>query len=159
MISQTPGMGEPQISSGGRRNVEKTLPTFGVTFAKPFLLQMGYSQPFKIVAFHIFHISVFVNTTAMVVNTYAILHMWMEVIICPSNRSSWKVDDISDPWHRGTSNQLRGEKECGDNFPNLWQWVLQNPSFSKQDIPNLLKFWHLHLSHFCICQYYSYGSE
>ena len=33
MISQTTSIWEPQISSGGRRNVEKTLPTFGVGFA------------------------------------------------------------------------------------------------------------------------------
>ena len=35
-------MGEPQISSGGRRNVEKTLPAFGVSLTKPFFLKMGY---------------------------------------------------------------------------------------------------------------------
>ena len=48
--------------------MEKTLPTFGVSFAKPFLLKMGYFEPFKIVAFWTFHISVFVNTIAMMVS-------------------------------------------------------------------------------------------
>ena len=79
MISQTPGIGEPQISSGGRRNVEETLPAFGVSFSKAFLLKTGYSQPSKIVAFWTFHISVFVNTTAIVVNSYAVLYMCVEV--------------------------------------------------------------------------------
>ena len=91
MISQTPGMGELQISSGGRRNVEETLATFVVSFSKPFLPKMGYSQPSKILTFCIFYISVFVNTTAMIVNSYAILYMCMEVIIGHSDRSPQRV--------------------------------------------------------------------
>ena len=87
------------------------------------LLKMGYSQPSTIVAFHIFHISLFVNTTAKVLNSYAILHMWMEVIFCQLDSSLWKVDNIPDPWHGGTSNQLRWEKEYGENCPNFWQSV------------------------------------
>ena len=43
MISHTPRKGEPHISSGGSRNMEETLPVLGVSFAKPFLLKMGYS--------------------------------------------------------------------------------------------------------------------
>ena len=35
MISQTPMMGGHQNSSDGSRNVEETLPAFGVHFAKP----------------------------------------------------------------------------------------------------------------------------
>ena len=49
-------------------NVEETLPTFGVSFAKPFLPKMGYILTSKIVAFWTSHISVFVNTTTMIVN-------------------------------------------------------------------------------------------
>ena len=49
-------------------------------------------------AFWTFHISIFVNITAMVVNSYTVLYMCMEVIICQSDRSSpEKVDDITDP--------------------------------------------------------------
>ena len=48
--------------------MKETLPAFGVSFAKPFLLKMGYSSPSKIVAFQTYPISVFVNTTAMVVS-------------------------------------------------------------------------------------------
>ena len=43
MISQTPSMGGHQITSGGRRNMEETLPAFAMSFAKPFLLKIGYS--------------------------------------------------------------------------------------------------------------------
>ena len=69
MISQTPSMRGHQITSGGRKNVEETLPAFGVTFAKPFLHKIGYSKPFKIVKFWTFHMSVFVNMTNTVVNS------------------------------------------------------------------------------------------
>ena len=43
LISQTPMIGGHQITSGGRRNVEESLPAFGMSFAKPFLLKIGYS--------------------------------------------------------------------------------------------------------------------
>ena len=69
MISQTPSIGGHQISSGGRRNVDETLPAFGVTFTKPFLLKIGYSKPSKIVECGTFHMSVFVNMTNMVLNS------------------------------------------------------------------------------------------
>ena len=38
----------------------------------------------KVVAFWTFHISLFVNITAMVVNSYIILYMCVEVLICQS---------------------------------------------------------------------------
>ena len=69
MISENPSIGETSNQlRGGKRNMEETLLAFGVSFAKPFLLKSGYSKPSKIVAFWTFHISEFVNTTAMVVN-------------------------------------------------------------------------------------------
>ena len=57
------------MSSDGRRNMEETLPAIGVSFAKPFLLKIGYTKPSKIVKFWILHVSVFVNMTNMVVNS------------------------------------------------------------------------------------------
>ena len=65
----------------------RKLPAFGVSSAKPFLLKMGYSEPSKIVDFWTFHISVFVNTTDMVVKSYTLLYMCVEVIIRQSERS------------------------------------------------------------------------
>ena len=67
--------------------MEENLPTFGVSFVKLFLLKSGYSKPSKIVAFWTFQISVLVNTTAMVVNSYTVLYMCVEVIICQSDSS------------------------------------------------------------------------
>ena len=69
------------------------------------------------------------------------------------------VDDISDAWHGGTSNQFSWEKECGEKSPNFWQWVLQNPSFSNRIFLTFQNCGISHLSHFSICQYYSYGIE
>ena len=43
MISDTPSIRGHQITSGGRRNVEETFPAFGMSFAKGFLLKIGYS--------------------------------------------------------------------------------------------------------------------
>ena len=64
MISQTPSIGGTKST-----HVEETLPAFGVTFTKPFLIKIGYSKPSKIVKFWTFHMSVFGNMTDMVVNS------------------------------------------------------------------------------------------
>ena len=61
--------------------MEGNLPAFGVSYVKLFLLKPGYSKPSKIVAFCTFHMSLFVNTTAMVVNSDIVLYMCVEVII------------------------------------------------------------------------------
>ena len=87
MICQTSRMGGHQLTSGGRRNVEETLPTFGMSFAKPFLLKIVYSKCSKIVEFWTFYSSVFVNMTNIVVKSYTVLHMGVEAIICQSEMS------------------------------------------------------------------------
>ena len=66
--------------------MEKTLPPFGVSFSKSFLLKIGYSKPSQIVVFWTFHISVFVNMTNIVVKSYTVLYMHVEVRICQSVR-------------------------------------------------------------------------
>ena len=60
-------------------------------------VDLSSEVPSKIVAFWTFHISLFVNNTAMVVNSYTLLYMCMEVMICQFDRSPGKVDDIRDP--------------------------------------------------------------
>ena len=154
-----PSIWEPQISSLGEGMWRKLLQLLGWVFQNSSFSKWDIPNLPKIVAFHIFHISVFVNTTFKVVNTYAILYMCMDIIICHSDRSPWKGDDISDPWHGRTSNQLRWEKECGGNSCNFCGEFFKTlpsqngifPTFQNSDI--------LHLLHFCICQYYSNDSE
>ena len=56
----------------------------------------------------------------MVVNSYTILYMCMEVIICQSDRSPERQMILQTPSICGTSNQLRWKKECGRNSPSFW---------------------------------------
>ena len=159
MISQTPGMGELQISSGGRKNVEKTLATFGMSFSKPFLMQMRYSQPSKILTFCIFYISVFINTTAMVVNSYAILYMCMEVIICQSDRSPQRVMISQTPsiWEPQISSG--GRRNVEKSLPTFGSEFCKTLLSPNRIFLTFQKCGIFELPHFCICQYYSYGSE
>ena len=46
------------------------------------LANLSSDIPSKIVAFWTSHISVFVNTTDMIVNSYTILYLYVEVTIC-----------------------------------------------------------------------------
>ena len=43
MISQTPGIGGTSNQLRWEKKCGGTLPAFGLSFAKPFLLKMGYS--------------------------------------------------------------------------------------------------------------------
>ena len=68
-------------------NVEETISAVGVSFAKILPAQNRIFLTFQIVTFLTLHISLFVNTTAMVVNSYTVLYMCVKVIICQSDRS------------------------------------------------------------------------
>ena len=68
--------------------MEEGLLAFWVTSAKPFLLTIQYSKPSKIIEIQTLHISVFVNMTNIIVQSYAGPYMCMEVIIYQSKRSS-----------------------------------------------------------------------
>ena len=63
-------------------NVEKTLPHFGVSFAKPFILEIEYSKPSTIIEIWNFYISICINITHIIVKNYIVVYMCMEVIIC-----------------------------------------------------------------------------
>ena len=75
----------------------RKLPPFGVTFAKPFLLKIEYSKPSKMIEIWTLYISVFVNMTNIIVKSYTVLYMCMEVMMCQSERSPEMFYDISDP--------------------------------------------------------------
>ena len=67
--------------------MEESLLAFKVTSAKPFLLDIQYSEPATIIEIWTLHISVFVNMTNIIVQSYSVQYMCMEVIICHSERS------------------------------------------------------------------------
>ena len=52
--------------------MEETLPAFGVSFAKPFLLKIQYAKPSKIIEMWTLHISVFFNVTNIIVKSYTV---------------------------------------------------------------------------------------
>ena len=66
MLSQTHTMGGHQNTSDGSRNMDKILPPFGVTSAKPFLPKLGQLKPSKIVEIWTFHMYLFVFTEIIV---------------------------------------------------------------------------------------------
>ena len=98
-------------------------------------------------AFWTFHISAFVNTTDMVVNSDIILYMCMEVIICQSDRCPERLMISHTPSIWGTSNQLRWEKECGGNSPAVWVYFaksfLLKMGYSKPS--KIVEFWTFHI--------------
>ena len=89
--------------------MEETLPAFKVTFAKPFLLKIQNSKPSKIIEIWTLHISLFVNMTNIIVKSYTVLYMCMEVIICQSERSSEILMIFQTPMTGGTSKYIRSE--------------------------------------------------
>ena len=66
--------------------MEESLLAFSVTSAKPFLLTIQYSKPSKIIEIQTLHMSVFVDITNIIPQSYAGQNMHMEVIICQSKR-------------------------------------------------------------------------
>ena len=61
--------------------------------------------------------SVFVNVTNIVVQSYTVMYMGVEVMICQSERSPERLMISQTPSIGGTSDQLMWEKECGGNSP------------------------------------------
>ena len=92
----------------------------------------------------------------MVVNSYTVLYMCMEVIICqvPS-----KVDDISHPSIGEASNQLRWVNECGGVSSSFWGEFCKTLTSQNGIFLTFQNCGILDLPHLCICQYYRCGSE
>ena len=89
--------------------MEEGLLAFRVTPPKPFLLKIQDSKPSKIIKIWTLHISVFVNMTNIIVKSYAVQYMCMEVIICQSERSPEIVMISQTHTIGGTSKHIRWE--------------------------------------------------
>ena len=89
--------------------MEESLPAFRMTSAKPFLLKIQYSKPSKIIEIWTLHISVFVNMTIIIVQSYAGQYMCMEVIICQCERSPEILMISETNTIGGTSKHIRWE--------------------------------------------------
>ena len=66
--------------------MEESLLAFRLTSAKLFLLIIQYSKPAKIIEIQTLHMSVFVNITNNIPQSYAGQYMCMEVVMCQSER-------------------------------------------------------------------------
>ena len=93
-------------------------------------------------------------STALVVNSYTILYMCMEVIICQSDRTPERLVISLNPRIGGTSYQLRWEKRCGKNSPSFCIEFCKTLPAQNGIFLTFQKCLHL-----CICQYYRYSSE
>ena len=137
--------------------MEETLPAFGVTFAKPFLLKMQYSKPSKIIEIWALHISVFVSMTNIIVKSYAVQHMCMEVIICQSERSPEIVMISQTPTIGGNNNTSDGSRSMAGNSPSFLDDFCKTLLTQNRTIETFQKCRNLDLRHVSICIYRSYN--
>ena len=98
--------------------MEESLLAFRVTSAKPFLLTIQYSKPSKIIEILTLHMSVFVNITNIIPQSYAGQYMCMEVIICQSERDPELFMISETHTIRGThQNTLDGSRNMAKALP------------------------------------------
>ena len=93
----------------------------------------------------------------MVVKCHTVLYMYVEVLIGQSERSPEVKMILQNPGE--TSNQLRWVKECGGNSPSFGGEFSKTLLFENMIFVTFQNCGILDLPHFCICQYYRYGSE
>ena len=109
--------------------MEEIIPAFGVTFAKSFLLKIQYSKPSKIIEIWTLHISVFVSVTNIIVKSYTVLYMCMEVMICQSERSPEILIISQTPTIWGHQNTQDGSRNMEETVPAF------GVSFAKPFLP------------------------
>ena len=95
----------------------------------------------------------------MVVNSYKVLYMYVEVIICQSDKSTERKMISQTPCIGGTSNQFKWENEWEENSPSFWGKFCKILPSQNRIFLTFQNCGRLDLSHFCICQYYSYGTK
>ena len=99
--------------------MEGTLPAFWVSFTKSFLLKIGYSYSSKVFGIWTFQISVFVNMTNIVVKSYTLLYMCVEVMICQSDRSLERLMISQIPSMGGHQNTSGGRGNVEETLPTF----------------------------------------
>ena len=110
-------------------------------------------------AFWPFHISVCVNTTNIVVKSYTVLYICVEIMICQSERSPERLLISQTPSIGGTSNHHRWERECGGNSPSFWDEFCKTLPTQNMIFLTFQNCGILDLPHFCICHYDKYSSK
>ena len=131
--------------------MEKTLPHFGVSFAKPFILKIEYSKPSKIIEIlELLHFYMYQYYTHNSRKLYISVYVYGSYHVSFSE-VPWNVYDISDTYNRRDIKTPHIAKGIWRKLLQLLRWLLQNPSYSKysiQNLPKSLKLWTLHISVF-----------
>ena len=70
-----------------------------------------------------------------------------------------KLDNISDQYYRGASNQISWQKAWGWNSPSFLAEFYKTLPTQKRIFLTFQNYWHLELQHMCICQYNKYNSK
>ena len=159
MISQTPGIGGTSNQLRWEKECGGNAPSFWCEFWKTLPSQNGI-----FLTFQNYHILDLLPLCICQYNSYGNEKLYSTVHVHGSWNLliweiPWKLDDISDPWHRGNLKSAQVGEGMWRKRSQLLVWVLKNPSFSKWDIPNLPNYHILDLLPLCICQYNSYGNE
>ena len=137
--------------------MEETIPAFGVTFAKPFLLKTQYSKPSKVIEIWTLHISVFVNMTNIIVKSYLVQYMCMEVMICQSERSPEILIISQTPTIGGHQNTSDGSRYMEETLPSFWGEFCKTLPTQNRIFLTFQNCGNLDLPYVSICVYGSYN--
>ena len=91
----------------------------------------------------------------MVVNSYTVLYMCMQVIISQSDSFPEKLMISQTLYIEETSYHLRWEQECTGNSPSFWTEFCKILPSQNSIFLTFQNWGILHLPHFSISQYYS----
>ena len=119
---------------------------------KPSLHKIAYSKPSKMIQIWTCHIYVVVHLTNIIVKSYTVLHMYLEAIICQSERFL-EMFMISQTHSRGgISEHMKWEQEYGGNSPSFWGEFYKTLLTQNQIFLTFQNCRMLNLPHLCICQ-------
>ena len=139
-------------------NVEKTLPTFGVSFAKPFPAPNRIFLTFKncriLILLH-FCICQYDKYSSKM---FPLMYMGVEVMICKSERYPERLMIYQTPSIGGIKLPQMGEG-CGGNSPSFWGEFCMTLSTQNRIFLTFQNCQSFKLLHFCICQYDKYSSK
>ena len=127
--------------------LHRSFPAFWMTFAKAFLHKIQYSKPSKIIEICTLHISVFINMTNIIVKSYAVQYMGMEVIICQSERSPDIVMISQIHTIGGHQNTSDGSRNMDETLPPFVVTSAKPfpPKIGQLKPSKIMKMWTFHM--------------
>ena len=97
--------------------------------------------------------------TNIIVKSYTVLYMCLEVIICQFEWSPqiFIISQTTSLW--GTSKHIGWEQEYGANSPSFWDEFCKILATQNSMFLTFQNDWNLDLSHLCSCSYNIYNSK